>query len=92
MIEVRPFDSLGRFENEWLNARHHFSFGHYHDPEPDGASARCGSGTTTRSRPAPGSTRIRTGTWRSSPMSVRARSRIATIWATRAGPRRATCR
>ncbi len=32
MIEIRPFDSLGRFQNEWLNARHHFSFGHYHDP------------------------------------------------------------
>lgn len=32
MIEVRPFERLGRFRNEWLNARHHFSFGHYHDP------------------------------------------------------------
>ena len=32
MIHVRPFDQLGRFRNEWLNARHHFSFGHYHDP------------------------------------------------------------
>ena len=33
MIQVRPFGSLGRFRNEWLNARHHFSFGHYHDPQ-----------------------------------------------------------
>ena len=32
MIQVQPFDRLGRFRNEWLNARHHFSFGHYHDP------------------------------------------------------------
>jgi quercetin 2,3-dioxygenase len=32
MIDVRPFGSLGRFRNDWLNARHHFSFGHYHDP------------------------------------------------------------
>ncbi|MDR3523925.1 MAG: pirin family protein [Acetobacteraceae bacterium] len=32
MIEVQPFEALGRFQNEWLNARHHFSFGHYHDP------------------------------------------------------------
>jgi hypothetical protein len=32
MIEVRPFGGLGRFQNEWLNARPHFSFGHYHDP------------------------------------------------------------
>jgi len=36
MIEVRPFAQLGRFDNEWLNARHHFSFGHYHDPARDG--------------------------------------------------------
>jgi redox-sensitive bicupin YhaK (pirin superfamily) len=33
MIQVRPFTGLGRFRNEWLNARHHFSFGHYHDPQ-----------------------------------------------------------
>jgi quercetin 2,3-dioxygenase len=33
MIQVRPFTGLGGFRNEWLNARHHFSFGHYHDPE-----------------------------------------------------------
>jgi quercetin 2,3-dioxygenase len=33
MIQVRPFASLGRFRNEWLNARHHFSFGHYHDAQ-----------------------------------------------------------
>lgn len=33
MIELRPFDSLGRFNNEWLNARHHFSFGGYRDPQ-----------------------------------------------------------
>lgn len=31
MIELRPFAGLGRFRNEWLNARHHFSFGGYHD-------------------------------------------------------------
>ncbi len=33
MIDLRPFSALGRFRNEWLNARHHFSFGEYHDPE-----------------------------------------------------------
>jgi redox-sensitive bicupin YhaK (pirin superfamily) len=38
MIEVRPFAELGGFRNEWLNARHHFSFGSYHD------SARMGFG------------------------------------------------
>jgi quercetin 2,3-dioxygenase len=33
MIDVRPFGELGGFRNAWLNARHHFSFGEYHDPE-----------------------------------------------------------
>jgi hypothetical protein len=33
MIEVRSFDSLGAFRNEWLNAHHHFSFGGYNDPK-----------------------------------------------------------
>src|ERR1700733_5857904 len=32
MIQVRPFTGLGSFRNEWLNAKHHFSFGGYHDP------------------------------------------------------------
>lgn len=32
MIDIRTFDSLGRFQIDWLNARHHFSFGHYHEP------------------------------------------------------------
>ena len=33
MIDVRSFDSLGAFRTDWLNAKHHFSFGHYHDPK-----------------------------------------------------------
>jgi hypothetical protein len=32
MIDLRPFDSLGAFRTGWLNAKHHFSFGGYHDP------------------------------------------------------------
>ena len=32
MIEKRPFDSLGQFENDWLKARYHFSFSGYNDP------------------------------------------------------------
>lgn len=35
MIEKRAFDTLGRFQNNWLNARHHFSFSHYRDPKRD---------------------------------------------------------
>ena len=36
MIQVQPFDRLGRFQNDWLNARHHFSFGHYRDAKRNG--------------------------------------------------------
>ncbi|MGE3143479.1 MAG: pirin family protein [Hyphomonadaceae bacterium] len=32
MIEIRPFSSLGRFDNDWLAARYHFSFSNYRDP------------------------------------------------------------
>lgn len=32
MIDVRPFTQLGRFQNDWLNARYHFSFSEYHEP------------------------------------------------------------
>jgi len=33
MIDVRPFERLGRFDNDWLNARYHFSFSGYMDPQ-----------------------------------------------------------
>lgn len=39
MIDVRPFGSLGRFNIDWLAARHHFSFGHYNDPKRMGVGA-----------------------------------------------------
>ena len=39
MIQVQPFANLGRFRNEWLNARYHFSFGDYRDPTRMGAGA-----------------------------------------------------
>lgn len=32
MIEKRSFDSLGKFDADWLAARYHFSFSGYHDP------------------------------------------------------------
>lgn len=39
MIDVRSFDSLGRFQIDWLNAKHHFSFGEYYDPSRMGWGA-----------------------------------------------------
>ncbi len=33
MIEIKSFDGLGRFENDWLSARYHFSFANYYDPQ-----------------------------------------------------------
>ena len=33
MIEIRPFASLGHADHGWLNARHHFSFADYRDPD-----------------------------------------------------------
>ena len=32
MIDIRPFAGLGHADHGWLDARHHFSFGTYHDP------------------------------------------------------------
>ena len=32
MIEIRPFSTLGAADHGWLQARHHFAFGHYTDP------------------------------------------------------------
>ena len=33
MIDIRPFRSLGHANHGWLNARHHFSFANYYDPD-----------------------------------------------------------
>jgi redox-sensitive bicupin YhaK (pirin superfamily) len=39
MIDVRPFDSLGKADHGWLKASHHFSFGSYYDPSRMGWGA-----------------------------------------------------
>ena len=86
-----PLRRLGRFDNEWLKARYHFCFGQYHDP------ARMGWGrlrvwNDDRIRPAPASRRTAP---RHGDHHLRAQRRvspIATTSATRASPRRATCR
>jgi redox-sensitive bicupin YhaK (pirin superfamily) len=33
MIDRRPFEGLGGANHGWLNARHHFSFADYYDPD-----------------------------------------------------------
>jgi len=33
MIDIRPFETLGHADHGWLDARHHFSFASYHDPD-----------------------------------------------------------
>jgi quercetin 2,3-dioxygenase len=33
MIDIRPFHTLGAANHGWLDARHHFSFAGYHDPD-----------------------------------------------------------
>jgi len=39
MIEKRTFESLGHADHGWLNARHHFSFANYYDPDRMGWGA-----------------------------------------------------
>ncbi|MBL4537660.1 MAG: pirin family protein [Oceanicaulis sp.] len=39
MIDVRRFEYLGAFRFDWLNAKHHFSFGSYHNPKRMGWGA-----------------------------------------------------
>jgi hypothetical protein len=36
MIDVTPFEKLGRFDNDWLRARYHFNFANYYDPRRTG--------------------------------------------------------
>lgn len=35
-VKIYPFDGLGRFQNDWLNARYHFSFSEYQNPDRTG--------------------------------------------------------
>ncbi len=39
MIDIRPFATLGHANHGWLDARHHFSFASYHDPDRMGWGA-----------------------------------------------------
>jgi quercetin 2,3-dioxygenase len=39
MISIRPFATLGHADHGWLDARHHFSFANYHDPQRMGWGA-----------------------------------------------------
>jgi hypothetical protein len=91
MIELRPFNSLGGANHGWLNAKHHFSFANYHDASRmNWGDLRVWNDDVIA--PHTGFRRIPTATWKSSPMSAKARSPIRTTLATRAAPRRAMCR
>jgi quercetin 2,3-dioxygenase len=39
MLELRPFDHLGRYDGGWLDAHYHFSFADYADPARMGIGA-----------------------------------------------------
>ncbi|MBA4771680.1 MAG: pirin family protein [Sphingomonas sp.] len=39
IVDHRPFATLGHADHGWLNARHHFSFSSYHDPDRMGWGA-----------------------------------------------------
>ncbi len=39
MIDRRPFEQLGHADHGWLNARHHFSFSNWYDPNRMGWGA-----------------------------------------------------
>lgn len=39
MLELRPFDHLGRHDGGWLDAHYHFSFADYADPDRMGIGA-----------------------------------------------------
>ncbi len=73
MIDVVPFESLGRFDNDWLNARYHFSFSGYHDPKLTGVGALLVWNDDVIARRAAASASTRIATWKSSPMSGAAR-------------------
>jgi len=39
MIDIRPYATLGGADHGWLQAKHHFSFADYHDPDRMGWGA-----------------------------------------------------
>ncbi len=39
IVDRRPFATLGHADHGWLNARHHFSFADYYDPDRMGWGA-----------------------------------------------------
>ena len=92
MIEKRPFAGLGGADHGWLKAKHHFSFANYYDPKRMGWGALRVWNDDEIAAELRLPAASRTPTWRSSPMSAKARSPTRTAWATRAAPAPATCR
>ena len=65
MIELRPFEKLGKSDHGWLNANFHFSFADYRNPKP----RALGRAARLEQRPHRAAVRLsaasRIATWRS---------------------------
>ena len=80
MITVRPGDKRGSSKFDWLDSRHTFSFGDYHDPQHMGFSDLRVI-NEDRVAPAPASPPIPIATWKSSPTCWKEHWRIRTAQA-----------
>ena len=84
MITTHAYEDHGHAQYDWLDTSHHFSFARYYDPKKMGFGAlrvinddRIKAGAGFEPHP--------TATWRSSPMSAKARLPTKTIRAIKAG-------
>ena len=41
MLQLRPANERGHFQNHWLDSKHSFSFGEYYDPKQMALASRC---------------------------------------------------
>ena len=88
MIELRPFASIGSANHGWLDAHHHFSFADYQDP----ARTSWGALRVWNDDIIAPHTGFAPHPHRDMEIITYIRSAIATVWATRAAPRRVMCR
>ncbi len=81
MISIRRAEERGLTQIAWLDSRHSFSFGHYHDPRHMGFGPLR---VINEDRVAPGAgfPPTRTAIWRSSPACSKERLSTRTALAT----------